>query len=61
MMDATTEIKGELTATEMPIGQNDTAITEHAIAAGVVIVTNNTQKFERVPRLALVEKWTGKE
>ncbi|HAU8264853.1 TPA: type II toxin-antitoxin system VapC family toxin [Kluyvera intermedia] len=39
-----------------PIGPNDTAIAGHAIAAGVVLVTNNTREFERVPGLIL-EDW----
>ncbi|SWK41993.1 putative DNA binding protein [Klebsiella pneumoniae] len=39
-----------------PIGPNDTAIAGHAIAAGAVLVTNNTREFERVPGLVL-EDW----
>ena len=39
-----------------PIGPNDTAIAGHAIAAGAVLVTNNTREFERVPDLVL-EDW----
>ncbi|SVY84278.1 putative DNA binding protein [Klebsiella pneumoniae] len=50
-VDATTEIKVAL-----PIGPNDTAIAGHAIAAGAVLVTNNTREFERVPGLVL-EDW----
>ncbi|WP_281997698.1 hypothetical protein [Escherichia coli] len=37
-------------------GPNDTAIAGHAIAAGAVLVTNNTREFERVPGLVL-EDW----
>jgi tRNA(fMet)-specific endonuclease VapC len=39
-----------------PIGPNDTAIAGHAIAAGAVLVTNNTREFARVPGLVL-EDW----
>ncbi|EHC95666.1 virulence associated protein C, partial [Salmonella enterica subsp. enterica serovar Urbana str. R8-2977] len=39
-----------------PIGPNDTMIAGHAIAAGAVLVTNNTREFERVPGLVL-EDW----
>lgn len=39
-----------------PIGPNDTAIAGHAIAAGTVLVTNNTREFKRVPDLVL-EDW----
>ena len=41
-----------------PIGANYTLIAGHAIAAGTVLVTNNTRKFERVPGLAL-EDWVN--
>ncbi|SAX97087.1 putative DNA binding protein [Klebsiella pneumoniae] len=55
-MDATTEIKVALRMAGTPIGPNDTAIAGHAIAAGAVLVTNNTREFERVPGLVL-EDW----
>lgn len=41
-----------------PIGPNDTAIAGHAIAAGAILVTNNTREFERVPGL-LLEDWVN--
>jgi tRNA(fMet)-specific endonuclease VapC len=41
-VDATTEIKVALRMAGTPIGPNDTAIAGHAIAAGAVLVTNNT-------------------
>jgi len=55
-VDATTEIKVALRLADTPIGPNDTAIAGHAIAAGAVLVTNNTREFERVPGLVL-EDW----
>lgn len=55
-VDATTVIKVALRMAGTPIGANDTAIAGHAIAAGAVLVTNNTREFERVPGLTL-EKW----
>lgn len=55
-VDATTNIKIALGATGTPIGNNDAAIAGHAIAAGAVLVTNNTREFERVPGL-IIEDW----
>ncbi|ELE9247867.1 PIN domain-containing protein [Enterobacter kobei] len=55
-VDATTEIKVALRMAGTPIGPNDTAIAGHAIAAGAVLVTNNTREFERIPGLVL-EDW----
>lgn len=55
-VDATTEVKAALAAGGTPIGPNDTAIAGHAIAAGAILVTNNTRKFTRVAGLKL-EDW----
>lgn len=57
-VDATTAIKAVLVAAGTPIGPNDTAIAGHAIAAGAILVTNNTRGFERVPDLVL-EDWVN--
>ncbi|EEM9447316.1 PIN domain-containing protein [Salmonella enterica] len=55
-VEATTDIKVALRTAGTPIGPNDTMIAGHAIAAGAVLVTNNTREFERVPGLVL-EDW----
>lgn len=39
------------------IGNNDLWIAAHALAAGLVMVTNNEREFSRVPGLA-IENWT---
>ncbi|TXY52094.1 type II toxin-antitoxin system VapC family toxin [Vibrio cholerae] len=55
-VDATTKVKRDLMVKGTPIGDNDTAIAGHAIAAGCVLVTNNTREFQRVEGLKL-EDW----
>lgn len=57
-VDATTVIRQQLTARGTPIGSNDAAIAGNAIAAGCVLVTNNTGEFSRVPGLR-IEDWTA--
>ncbi|MGH7865783.1 MAG: type II toxin-antitoxin system tRNA(fMet)-specific endonuclease VapC [Candidatus Binataceae bacterium] len=39
-----------------PIGPLDTQIAAHALALGVILVSNNLREFKRVPRLR-VENW----
>nr|WP_321466970.1 type II toxin-antitoxin system VapC family toxin [uncultured Desulfobulbus sp.] len=55
-VDATTDVKRRLMEKGSPIGNNDTAIAGHAIAAGCILVTNNTREFSRVDELNL-EDW----
>lgn len=50
-VDATIEIKRQLTMAGTIIGGNDTAIAGHAIASGCILVTNNVREFSRVPGL----------
>ncbi len=57
-VDATTDIRVALRLAGTPIGPNDTAIAGHAIAAGAILVTNNTREFKRVPDLTM-EDWAG--
>ena len=39
-----------------PIGSFDTLVAAHALSLGLIVVTNNTKHFGRVPRLN-VENW----
>ena len=55
-VDATVEVKRELTEAGLVIGGNDTAIAGHAISSGCVLVTNNVREFSRVPGL-VYEDW----
>ncbi|CRM57320.1 type II toxin-antitoxin system VapC family toxin [Pseudomonas sp. 25 R 14] len=55
-VDATVEVKLELTKAGLIIGENDTAIAGHAIASGCVLVTNNVREFSRVSGLPC-EDW----
>lgn len=55
-VDAAMEVKKMLSDAGTPIGPNDTAIAGHAIAAGSVLVTNNTREFGRVTNL-VYEDW----
>jgi len=55
--DKTAQIRQALRQSGTPIGLNDSAIAGHAIAAGAVLVTNNTREFSRVASLKL-EDWT---
>lgn len=38
------------------IGNNDLWIAAHCLTLGIVLVTNNTKEFERVPKLQ-IENW----
>ncbi len=50
------EIAAQLHKTGQPIGEMDTLIAAHALAANLILVTHNTRHFERVPGLKL-EDW----
>ena len=49
-------IRAALEKLDQPIGVNDLHIAAHARSEGLVLVTNNTGEFERVPALE-VENW----
>ncbi|HEX8593017.1 MAG TPA: type II toxin-antitoxin system VapC family toxin [Pseudomonas sp.] len=55
-VDATIEVKLNLTQAGLLIGDNDTAIAGHAIAMGCTLVTNNVREFSRVAALRY-EDW----
>jgi tRNA(fMet)-specific endonuclease VapC len=50
------EVRAELEGNGHPIGPLDTMIAAHARALGLILVTNNSREFSRVPRLT-VENW----
>ena len=52
------EIRAHLQSKGTPIGPLDMWIAAHAISEGLVLVTNNTREFERVPDLEL-ENWAN--
>ncbi|EGC99430.1 PilT domain-containing protein [Burkholderia sp. TJI49] len=57
-IDATVTVRAALAARGTPIGANDASIAGHAIAAGAVLVTNNSCEFRRVERLSF-EDWAA--
>lgn len=50
------DIRANLTAKGLPIGNNDLWIAAHARALGHTLVTNNVKEFERVDNLEL-DNW----
>ncbi len=51
------DIRTRLKRAGTPIGNYDLLIAAHALFANLVLVTNNTKEFQRVPGL-LLEDWT---
>jgi tRNA(fMet)-specific endonuclease VapC len=51
-------IRAALEKLGRPIGVNDLHSAAHARSEGLVLVTNNTAEFDRVPALEL-ENWVG--
>jgi tRNA(fMet)-specific endonuclease VapC len=54
--DAYGRIRAELESKGEMIGNNDLWIAAHAVAAGLILVTNNEREFRRVRRLK-VRNW----
>lgn len=52
----TAQIRAELTKAGKQIGPYDQLIAGHARSRGLVVVTNNTKEFKRVPGLR-IEDW----
>lgn len=50
-------IRGHLKTRGTMIGANDLLIAAHARSLGLILVTNNTREFARVPKLK-IENWT---
>jgi len=50
------QIRAELEKSGTPIGAYDQMIAGHARAYGLIVVTNNTREFQRVPGIR-VENW----
>ncbi len=50
------ELRAALAKKGTPIGPLDTQIAAHALALGVILVSNNLREFKRVPKLRL-ENW----
>lgn len=54
----TAQIRAELTQAGTQIGPYDQMIAGHARSRGLVVVTNNTREFKRVPGMR-IEDWTN--
>lgn len=52
----TGQLRAELSKLGTPIGPYDQMIAGHARSQGLILVTNNTREFERVPGLR-IEDW----
>jgi len=55
--DLHAQIKFQLRSAGTPIGEMDTLIAAHALAADAVLVTNNTRHFERIKLPLMLENW----
>jgi tRNA(fMet)-specific endonuclease VapC len=54
--DAHGQLRADLEGAGFPIGHNDAMIAAHALAMGLIIVTDNERHFRKVPGLT-VENW----
>lgn len=50
------QIRADLEKKGTPIGSMDMMIAAHALSLAAVLVTNNTEEFQRVPKLK-IEDW----
>ena len=51
-------LRADIEAAGKPIGGNDLWIAAHAVAADLILVTNNEREFKRVPGLR-VQNWVN--
>jgi len=51
------EIRHQLVSSGQPIGELDMMIAAHSLAAGAVLVTNNTRHYERIAQPLTLENW----
>jgi len=51
------EIRHQLAAAGQLISEIDMMIAAHSLAAGAVLVTNNTRHYQRIPAPLLLENW----
>lgn len=51
------EIRHQLVTSGQPIGELDMMIAAHSLAAGAVLVTNNTRHYERIQQPLTLENW----
>jgi len=56
--DIHAEIRFQLRSAGTPIGEMDTLIAAHAIAADAILVTNNTRHFGMIRLPLMLENWT---
>jgi tRNA(fMet)-specific endonuclease VapC len=52
------EIRHQLVTSGQPIGELDMMIAAHSLAAGAVLVTNNTRDFGRIPAPLILQNWS---
>lgn len=51
-------LRSKLEKQGKPVGNNDLWIASHALAANLMLVTNNIKEFSRIPHLK-VENWVA--
>lgn len=51
-------IRHQLVTCGQPIGEMDMMIAAHSVAAGAVLVMNNTRHYERIEQPLTLENWT---
>lgn len=52
------EIRHQLVTAGEPIGEMDVMIAAHSLAAGAVLVTNNTRHYERIAAPLVLQNWS---